>query len=402
MKKINNGGICSPLGFSSAGISIDIKGNKSDKKDLGIILSISPCYCASTFTKNKVSAAPVKDAKKRLFNTETINAIIVNSGNANACTGKQGLDDCETIINHYAKALEIDANSLLISSTGVIGENLPVEKFISNSKNLINSLDDDDNDFAESILTTDTVTKKLAVLVETENGIYVVGGVAKGAGMIAPEMATMLAFITTDAMVDKNILQNSLDNAVKTSFNSITVDGDMSTNDSVFLLANGMSGINIHSEKQINKFKDAVSHVCLELAKMIVKDGEGATKFIQINVKNALTQDDAKKCAFKIANSPLVKTMFAGEDPNWGRLLASAGASLIELDEEKIDIYFNDLKYVESGSLIDKKLEEKVHQIMKTDEYEITIDLNIGNCNSTVYTTDLTKEYISINADYRS
>jgi glutamate N-acetyltransferase/amino-acid N-acetyltransferase len=220
--------------------------------------------------------------------------------------------------------------------------------------------------------------------------------------MIAPDMATMLAFITTDAMVDTSLLQETLNFAVSNSFNSITVDGDMSTNDSVFLLSNGMSGIKISNNQELNLFKQAVNFVSTELAKMIVKDGEGATKFVEVNVKNALSKNDARTCAFKIANSPLVKTMFAGEDPNWGRLMASAGASLIELEEEKIDIYFNDLKYVENGALISDDLESKVHHIMKNREYSITIDLNLGNFEAKVYTTDLTKEYIAINADYRS
>lgn len=402
MKVVHKGGVCTPLGFSTAGISIDIKGNKTDKKDFGILTSMTTCECAYVFTKNKVCAAPVKSAISKLAESGQVNAILVNSGNANACTGAQGLKDCDTIIDHYASLLDLPSNTVLMSSTGVIGETLPTDKFIDNSENLLKELDDEDDNFAESILTTDTVTKKIAVLVETENGIYVVGGIAKGAGMIAPEMATMLSFITTDAIVSKKVLQDALNVAISDSFNCITVDGDMSTNDSVFLLANGMSGINLHSESEIKKFQEAVTYICLELSKMIVMDAEGATKFVTINVKNASSPEDAHKCVHKIANSPLVKTMFAGEDPNWGRLMASTGASLVELEENKIDIYFNDIKYVENGALIDKKLEEDIHQIMKKRSYSIIIDLNMGTSSSTAYTSDLTKEYISINADYRS
>ena len=402
MKVINDGGVCTPLGYSSGGINIDVKGNGSTKKDWGILYSMSPATCVATFTKNKVCAAPVKVARKTLKENNKISAIIVNSGNANACTGQQGIDDYKNIVKEISEKLNIPENECIMSSTGVIGEKLPAEKFLSNSENLINSLNDEDNDFAEAILTTDTVSKKIAVLVETSNGIYVVGGVCKGAGMIAPEMATMLAFITTDAMVNEDILNNTLKKAVNGSFNCITVDGDMSTNDSVFLLANSMSGISIHSDKDIEKFENAVTFVAKELAKMIVKDGEGATKFVEIMVKGAKTDSDARKCASKIANSPLVKTMFAGEDPNWGRLLAAAGASLIEMEEEKTEIYFNDLKYVENGIIIDKALENEVHKIMKQDSYTITLNLNIGKCDAVFYTTDLTKKYISINADYRS
>lgn len=402
MKVVQKGGICTPLGFSSAGIGIDVKGNGGVQKDFGVITSMVPCECAAVFTKNKVVAAPVKSAKATLAKSEKVNAILVNSGNANACTGEQGMIDYADIVAHFADELSVPKDTVYMSSTGVIGEVLPKDKFIDAASDLLDAMDDEDDDFAESILTTDTVVKKIAVLVETSGGIYVVGGVAKGSGMIAPEMATMLGFITTDAMVDKAVLDRVLNGAAQDSFNCITVDGDMSTNDSVFLLANGMSGIAIHSEKDIQAFQEAVTYVSLELAKMIVMDAEGAQKFVAVHVKNALTDVDAQACAFKVANSPLVKTMFAGEDPNWGRLMASAGASLVELEEEKIDIYFNDLKYVENGALIDPALEGQIHGIMKKRSFDITIDLNMGACCKTAYTSDLTKEYISINADYRS
>ncbi len=402
MKVVKEGGVCTPLGFSSGGININVKGNNAQKKDWGILYSMVPALCAAVFTKNKVCAAPVKLARKKLKNNNKITAIIVNSGNANACTGKKGTEDCEVIIEKVSNELNIEKEECLMSSTGVIGERLPLDKFISNTSKLIGSMDDSDDAFAEAILTTDTVTKKIAVLVEAHGGVYVVGGVCKGAGMIAPEMATMLAYITTDAMVNENVLQNTLNKAVENSFNCITVDGDMSTNDSVFLLANGMSGISLTSANDIENFENAVQFVSEELAKMIVKDGEGATKFVKITVEGAVSDEDAKKCAAKIANSPLVKTMFAGEDPNWGRLLASAGSSLIEMDEEKTEIFFNDLKYVENGIIIDKSLEDNVHQIMKNDSYTITINLNCGTGKAVFYTTDLTKKYISINADYRS
>ncbi|MEF3255393.1 MAG: bifunctional glutamate N-acetyltransferase/amino-acid acetyltransferase ArgJ, partial [Deferribacterales bacterium] len=328
--------------------------------------------------------------------------IIVNSGNANACTGQRGVDDYWTIVSHFEKRLNLQPKSLLMSSTGVIGVNLPVERFLAKDEELIDSIDDEDELFTKAIMTTDTVPKKVAVLVETANGVYVVGGAAKGAGMIAPSMATMLAFITTDAMVEKDVLQRALSVAVDTTFNAITVDGDMSTNDSCFIFANGLSGIKIESESAIAQFSEAVRIVCDTLAKKIVMDGEGATKLVHIEITNAKSFEDAKVCAFKIANSPLVKTMFFGADPNWGRLMASVGASLIDIDPERIDIYFNNLKYVENSVLVDPALEKEVHKIMLEREYTIKIDLKVGGESFKVMTSDFSYDYVKINADYRS
>jgi len=400
--EIKNGGVCTPIGFSSAGISADIKGKNSTKKDLGLLISESPCVVAATFTENKVKAAPVIVCKDLLSRNNEFKGIIVNSGNANACTGKQGIENTLNIIKHYENKLKLSSGSLLMASTGVIGNQLPVNKFIDKSDELISNIEDYHENFNESIMTTDSYAKSIALLVETENGAYVIGGAAKGAGMISPSMATMLAFITTDALIDKNTLSNALNSAVKNSFNKITVDGDMSTNDSVYIFANGLSGIAISSDVDIKKFEKALTFVCLSLAKMIVKDGEGATKLVEIEIKNAATEEDAKKCAFKIANSPLVKTMFFGADPNWGRLLASVGASLIEIDPNNIDIYFNDLHYVSKSTIIDVNLENKAHEIMKNREYKITINLNIGDKSFNAYTCDLTYEYVKINTDYRT
>jgi len=400
--EIKNGGVCTPIGFRSAGISADIKGKNSTKKDLGLLISESPCVVAATFTENKVKAAPVIVCKDLLSRNNEFKGIIVNSGNANACTGKQGIENTLNIIKHYENKLEFFPNSLLMASTGVIGNQLPVNKFIDKSDELISNIEDYHENFNESIMTTDSYAKSIALLVETENGAYVIGGAAKGAGMISPSMATMLAFITTDALIDKNTLSNALNSAVKNSFNKITVDGDMSTNDSVYIFANGLSGISISSTVDIKKFEEALTYVCLSLAKMIVKDGEGATKLVEIEIKNAATEEDAKKCAFKIANSPLVKTMFFGADPNWGRLLASVGASLIEIDPDNIDIYFNDLHYVSKSTIIDVNLESKVHEVMKNREYKITINLNVGDKSYNAYTCDLTYEYVKINTDYRT
>lgn len=401
MDIIKNGGVSTPLGFRTSAVAADIKGNKKGRLDLGILLSDMPCNVAGVFTKNMVKAAPVISSQNLINNSE-MRGIIVNSGNANACTGKVGLEDVATIRRHFEKNFKLPGNSLFMSSTGVIGVRLPVEKIINSAEELFLKLDDSDEDFTKAIMTTDKFPKSIAVLVETGNGAFVIGGCAKGAGMIAPSMATMLSFITTDAMISKELLQRALEGAVKESFNRITVDGDMSTNDSVYIFANGFSGIAIQNEELYNKFYEGLKFVCLELAKMIVKDGEGATKLVKIQVKNAKSEEDAKVCAFKVGNSPLVKTMFFGNDPNWGRLLASAGASLIEMDPENIDIYFDDLHYVSSSTIIDVSLESKVHDIMKKDSYTITIDLNYGRSEYSVYTSDLTYDYVKINADYRT
>lgn len=399
---VEDGGVCTPLGFSSGAVSADIKGNKSGKLDLGILLSEVPCEVAATFTKNRMKAAPIIAAEKQLMDGGKFSGVLVNSGNANACTGRQGVEDYFRIVSHFEDKFGLEKNSLFMSSTGVIGVRLPLDKILSKADDLLNSVDDEDTLFSKAIMTTDTKPKRIAVLVETNNGVYVVGGAAKGAGMIAPSMATMLAFITTDAIVEGNVLQKVLSNAVERSFNSITVDGDMSTNDTCFIFSNGLSGIRVAKSEDVERFQTAVNVVCEHLAKEIVMDGEGATKLVHIQVDNAKSYEDAKRCAFKIANSPLVKTMFFGSDPNWGRLMASIGASLIDINPETVDIYFNDIKYVENSVLIDPSLEKDIHEIMLGREYLIRIDLKIGSQSCRVMTSDFSYDYVKINADYRS
>lgn len=402
MKKIENGGVCTPIGFSSSAVVADIKGNNSGKLDLAVLISEVPCQVAAVFTKNKVKAAPVLAGIDQLKKEQQFYGIIVNSGNANACTGKQGIESYKIITEKFSEKIGFPKGSILMSSTGVIGVQLPLDKILSKLEELIENIDDEDDNFSKAIMTTDTRPKKVAVLVENSKGVYVIGGTAKGAGMISPSMATMLCFITTDAAIEKNKMQDILSKTVEKSFNSITVDGDMSTNDSVFLFSNGLSGIVLSCDDELKQFEEALLYVCRYLAKEIVLDGEGATKLVNITVKNAKTYQDAKNCAFKIANSPLVKTMFFGCDPNWGRILASAGASLIDLNPDTIDIYFDDLKYVENSSILDPSLEKKVHEIMLKKEYDITIDLKMGDASASVMTCDFSYDYVKINADYRS
>lgn len=400
---IANGGVCTPLGFTANAVAANVKGKNTGKLDMTLLVSDTPCTAAAVFTTNVAQAAPVKFDKKRLEEGSEFFGVLVNSGNANACTGAQGIVACATLTSAIEEGMELPAGSILMASTGVIGVQLPVDRMLGAVEELLSDLNDEaGSEFAHAIMTTDTFPKEVAVLVETPKGTYVVGGSTKGAGMIAPEMATMLTFITTDAQVSQSMLQQALAEAMGTTFNAITVDGDMSTNDTVFLLANGMSGITVHSGEEYEEFRDAVKQVCLVLAQLIVKDGEGATKLVGITVENAATEEDAKKVALKIANSPLVKTMFAGCDPNWGRLMASAGAAGVSFDPEQTEIWFNTLKYVENGTLIDPALEAQVYEIMKEETYRIRISLNTGKEAFTAYTCDLTKEYIAINADYRS
>lgn len=400
---INGGGVTASLGFSASAASGDIKGNGKIRNDTALLLSDTPCSAAALFTKNLVKAAPViYDEEILSKNSDNIRAVLVNSGNANACTGKAGYDACLSLASEAASLLKAAPSSVLTASTGVIGEPFPAAKISRVLPTLIDSLSDENGAaFANAIMTTDTKQKETAVLVEGSSGHYVIGGCCKGAGMIAPSIATMLAFITTDADIPVALLHRALGEAADVSFNSVTIDGDMSTNDSLFMLAGGLSGVKI-DEKNYNDFRDALIHVCTVLAKKIAEDGEGATKLVTVRVKGARSTDDARLCASKIANSPLVKTMFAGCDPNWGRLMSSAGASGALFDPTLTDIFFNALHYVKGGVIIDRVLEKDVRNIMTDHEYEITIDLHAGSCEALFYTCDFTADYVKINADYRS
>ena len=400
--KVSYGGVTTPVGFRAAAGAADIKGKNLERDDCGLILSDNPCVYAGVFTTNLVKAAPVIYDMELLSKGGSILAVLANSGNANACTGENGLKDCQKLAAAYGNALDIKPESILIASTGVIGVPLPVDKIISIKEVLVDGLADDKGlDFAKAIMTTDTTVKETAVCVELHNGIVTIGGCTKGAGMIAPSLATMLTFITTDALIEKKLLQKALNECVEQTFNRVTVDGDMSTNDSIIILANGMSG-NIITEENYEEFKAGLIKLMNYLAKQVALDGEGATRMITIEVVNAATLEEAKLCASKIANSPLVKTMFTGCDPNWGRLMASAGASGAKFDPENVDIYFNDLHYVSKGIIINPELEEKAYEIMKELQYVIKLDLHAGESSTKFYTCDLTQDYIKINADYRS
>ena len=398
IKKIT-GGINSVKGFKTAGISCGIKSD--GKKDLALIVSEKIAAAAGTFTANKVKASCVTENQK-LVKRGLGQVIIANSGNANTCTGKRGLEDTKEITAFAARALNIPKELVLTASTGIIGKPLDVGKIKNGIKNIIEKINSGDSSGAShAILTTDTFKKESAVEIKTGEGKIRIGGIAKGAGMIAPNMATMLAFIATDAKIRADLLKKTLRDAVEDSFNMITIDGCMSTNDMVLVLANGMGGCREikTKSKELSLFQEGLKLVTKELAEMIVVDGEGATKLIKVNVSKARSKEAARTCAMAIANSNLVKTAFFGEIMNWGRIVAALGSSGIEFSPDKIDIFYDGEKIVENGCAA-KFNKSRVQKILKKKEITMEVCLNRGKYNATVLTSDLSYEYVKINALY--
>lgn len=386
-------------GFLFSGISSGIKKNRA--KDLGLILSSEPCTAAGVFTKNRVKAAPVILCRERLKKGNT-RAVLVNSGNANACTGEKGIADAKITCAGVSSYLGIRENLVVPCSTGMIGLRLPAEKIIKAIPKLVKKASSGGMpDFAESILTTDTHPKIVTLKCTVGGETIKVCGIAKGAGMIMPDMATMLGFIVSNASIEKKLLSRLVKLTVEQTFNRITVDGDMSTNDSVLVLANGKSKNSItgKNSRGYKTFSNMLYDVMKKLSLMIVKDGEGATKLITINVLNAKTQSDAKKAALKVANSSLVKTSFFGEDFNWGRIMAALGSSGALFDRGKVDIFFNDIQAVRDG----EGAEENINRLKKTvkkNTIRVTVDLKNGRKSYGVNTCDLSYEYVKINAEY--
>lgn len=377
-----------PEGFLFSAVSCGIK--EKNKLDLGLIYSSENLTAWGVFTTNTVKAAPVI-LGKRFIREEEIHGIVANSGVANACTGEEGIKKALTVLKEIAKKLNISYKSLLPASTGVIGKQLPLEKILPNIDNLISNLSAENYiQFAKAIMTTDTFPK--VVYRKTKEGIIILG-IAKGAGMIAPNMATMLAFILTDAKISKDYLRKQLPKIVEQSFNRITVDGDTSTNDTVYMLCS-----NLKKVEDLKGFKESCLEVAKELAYLIVKDGEGASKVIKIVVKGAKTKKEAKALANSITNSLLVKTAFYGEDPNWGRIFAALGKTGIKFDPEEIEIYLNGIPWIINLKKV--KNEDKIREEMRKPELELCIKLKQGKLGYEVLTNDLTEEYIKINARY--
>jgi glutamate N-acetyltransferase/amino-acid N-acetyltransferase len=389
-------------GFSFSTVEASIK--YAGRKDLALIYSEVPAVAAAVFTTSSVKAAPVLVSSRHIA-SGSAQALIVNSGNANACTGEAGLIVAQETSLLVSDALGIKTEDVQVCSTGVIGVQLPMERIRNAIPALVGGLDSGTlDDIAQAIMTTDTFPK-----MEANSGLaggvsYTVAGVAKGAGMIMPNMATMLSFIISDAAVEPSFLQQTFRNAVNSSFNAITVDGDMSTNDTCLIMANGMAGNAIITEgtPEGGSFAVLLNEVLLSLAKQIVKDGEGATKFVEIRVTSAKDDADAKLAAMAIANSSLVKTAFFGQDANWGRIFAAVGYSGAEVDQLQLSLHFDNVCMARNGIFAGGDAEARGTEILKQDEFIVAVDLGIGSGSATVFTSDLTHEYININADYRS
>ncbi len=387
-------------GFSFSGVVSGLKKNK--QKDLGLICSEVNANVAGVFTRNRVQAAPVVLDRERI-KSGVCRAVIVNSGSANCCTGDQGMKDAISEAGFAAHGLNISEELILVSSTGVIGKPLALDKIESAVPELVKSLSPGGiKDFAQSIMTTDTIPKIVSRKGNIGGYGFNITGVAKGAGMICPDMATMLCFICTDAEASPVYLKEALVSSVEKSFNRITIDGDTSTNDTVLVMANGMSGVKIKSSREKECFHGILDEVLISLARMVVKDGEGATKLVDIIVKGAPTSSDAEKIAKTVANSNLVKTALFGEDANWGRIFAAAGRSGVEFDPGLVDIFFDDVLMVENGMGCGAAAEKEATKVLNKSEFAITVDLKAGDGKASVLTCDFSIDYVKINADYRS
>ena len=387
-------------GFKAAGVRASIK--KNGTKDLGLIVSETDASAAAVFTRNLIKAAPVLLDEERIRNGRC-RAIIVNSGNANCCTGTNGMEDASLMAKVTASELGISEELVLVASTGVIGEKFPIEKITAAIPEIRDSLSSDGfTDFARSIMTTDTYPKVVSYKGNIDGKVYTVTGIAKGSGMIHPDMATMLAFICTDAKIIPDMLHNILAVSTDRSFNRITIDGDTSTNDTVIIMANGCSGAIIKNDAHKKNFQNMLDKTMINLAKMIVQDGEGATKLVEIIVKGANSHQDARMVADTVANSSLVKTALFGEDANWGRIIAAAGRSKASLNPDRIDIFFDDVMMVKNSTGCGSTAESDATDILKKSEFSITLDLNMGTGYASVFTCDFSIDYVKINADYRT
>src|SRR3990172_3695530 len=397
LEVISTGCIVAPKGFQAGTTYCGIKTIK-DSLDLGIISSEYPSIGAALFTTNQIYAAPVKLSRK-VAQKGHIRAFVINSGNANACTGEQGYKDAEEMIRIAGKCLKISEDEILVASTGIIGRPLPMDKITTGIKiatSFLGNTPAHGNNMARAIMTTDTKQKDIAVRLKINNNDVTIGGITKGAGMIAPNLATMLCFLTTDVSMSSPLLNECLRNAVESSFNRITIDGHMSTNDTIAIIANGASGVNIaNNSQELQLFQQGLNYVTGYLAKAIVKDGEGATKFIQIDVAGARSRTDAAKIARSIADSPLVKTAINGEDPNWGRIVSAAGYASVELDESKTNLYINNILIFAKGMPTQSDL-SKLSTSMKNTDINIRLELGLGDCADTVWTCDLSHEYVTI------
>jgi len=399
------GGVTAPKGFLANGVRAGIK--ESGRPDLALLYSEVPAVAAGAFTANRFQASPVRVSKLHLRNSFH-EAIIVNSGNANCINGKTGDRNAMRMAEYIAKTMALKAREVLVASTGIIGKPLPIEKIEKAIPSLISELSEKNGKkFSGAIMTTDTVAKEFALKTRLGASYVTLGGSCKGVGMICPDMktekhATLLSFLTTDAAISKRMLEAALEEAIADSFNMVSVDGDMSTNDTCFILANGLAD-NKKIEAKNGHYKEfvkALRFLCAELAKMIARDGEGATKFVEIEVRGARSAKDAKTVARKVSNSNLLKCCIYGQDPNWGRVVAACGASGVDFDPAKVDVYLGGIKALAGGAVSSGYDKAAAARLFKDKDIKITIDLNSGKARTIAWTCDLSKEYVAINSEY--
>ena len=406
--KIITGGVTAAKGFQAASTAAGIK--YQGRTDMAMVYSEKPCVAAGTFTTNIVKAAPVKWDQDIVYNHPSAQVIICNSGIANACTGEEGFGYCRETAKAAAETMNVDADSVLVASTGVIGMQLPIEKLAAGVRAMAPKLQgtlEAGNEAAKAIMTTDTKEKEVAVEIEIGGKTVTIGGMCKGSGMIHPNMCTMLGFVTTDACISKKLLQEALSQDVKDTYNMVSVDGDTSTNDTVLLLANGMAGNPEITEKNedYQKFCEALNYINTTLAKKIAGDGEGATALFEVKAVGCESVEQAKTLAKSIVCSNLTKTAIAGHDANWGRILCAMGYSGAQFDPEKVDLFFESkagkIQIIENGTAVDYS-EAEATKILSETEVTAIADVKMGDKTATAWGCDLTHGYIEINADYRS
>ena len=400
------GGVASAKGFRAAGVAAEIK--YKGRNDVALVVADVPCATAAVFTTNKVAAAPVLYDRAVLGSagcSSGVRAILANSGCANACTGTAGLKDAERSARATERELGLEKGSVLVASTGVIGRRLPVDRLLSGMKRAAKGLGSSpDHSLAaeKAVMTTDTRPKQACATCVIGGKKVTVGGMSKGSGMIEPNMATMLGFITTDAAISPRMLRRALLMAIGKSFNRLVVDGDESTNDSVFLMASGLAGNAkiSHGGDGFRVFLAALESVCVSLARQMATDGEGATKFVTVTVKGAKSEKDAARAARAVAKSPLAKTSWFGRDPNWGRVLAAVGYSGADVEDMKAEVFYDGVWAFRRGKVADSAQLDRLASVMKKDSFEVVVDLHLGPYSSSIYTCDFSTEYVHINADY--
>lgn len=406
--KIITGGVTAAKGFEAASVEAQIK--YKNRKDMALVYSTVPCVAAGTFTTNVVKAAPVKWDQEVVYNSPAAQAVVINSGIANACTGTEGYGYCEETAKAVERLLRIPVSSVLVASTGVIGMQLPIDRIRDGVAMLVESKSDSEEaglEAAKAIMTTDTLPKYVGAQVEIEGKTVTIGGMCKGSGMIHPNMCTMLGFVTTDAAITKEMLQKALSDDVKDTYNMVSVDGDTSTNDTVLLLANGLAGNPLIDKEDENyaEFKKALNYVNTELAKKIAGDGEGATCLFEVKVVGAESKEQAVTLSKSVITSSLTKAAIYGHDANWGRILCAMGYSGAQFDPEKVDLYFESaagkLKIIENGVSTGYS-EETATKILSENYVTAIADIKMGDAEATAWGCDLTHEYVNINADYRS